>query len=438
MFNALKIRMKTFQSMHYIVILFAVVVQIQVTLFADGDYLGLRVSLGDLLIPFVGVFVVFSLLRKKTSWPHWSIPFMLIWIVALSFIMSLALYNGYVTNGFLSSWAFVNKYIGFFLLLSYLMLGGWIVTNVSNKMAVLRLFMCVFTSFYILTVFMSALLLFLQYFIPFPLWLADYPWDGFMANRNAFVVIFILAFTFVIWSDAEGHTFVPFWLSMLFWLCLPMFFVFNESRTGWIVSAVLAVIFFAKNPIKRGVVVLPILLLGTLITYSSYYMTTAASSSVKEGWQMRYMVALVVQQDELDYHGDQRRYTAVEDGLELYQQHNFITGAGLGTYRPFQIQKRGEFVDIMDFTGLWLLVETGALGLLMFAAFYLVCMHSVYRVGFVDGHSSSSYHRAFLVFLILFAGISVLHELMYTRALWFALGLGMVAVMDKHKSKGLV
>lgn len=421
----LKKHIKQFKSVHYMIVIFAIATQIQITLFAQGNYLGLRISLADLLLPFAGVFILSSLIKKKSELPNWSVNNMYAWIVALILVMSSALINGYIVNETLSQWAFINKYVGFFILLSYLALGGWIIQNAENSRDSLSLFMITFAGFFTATILASMLLFLLQYFVQTPLWLPRYPWDGFMANRNAFMVIFVLSFTYIMWMITKKTTASPLWVTTLFWFCMPTFFVFNESRTGWIIAAVLALIFLIKNPTQFLKKALPLFLAGIALTYGSYHLTTKATAYILEGRQIDFLVALTQEeQGDLSYIGDQKRYIALEDGLELYSNYNPLIGAGLGSYQPFQIEKRGEFIEIMDFTGLWLLTETGAIGLSVFIAFFMACVYAIYKTGY--RYDTSPYHRSMLIFLIMFAVISVLHEVMYTRALWIAIGLALV------------
>ncbi|MCB1650612.1 MAG: O-antigen ligase family protein [Alphaproteobacteria bacterium] len=437
MFDAFLNRIRHLEPLEYILIVMALAVQIQITLFAHGDYLGLRIGLADLFVPFTGLYVLYTLLTGRSKWPRWSVKKMMYGLAALVFVMSAALLNSYVVNNGLSSWALVNKYTGFFLLLAYLMLGGWIASNAQNTKRVLSLFAGVFTGFVVLSMALSVVFLFLQFFIPYPLWLADYPWDGFMANRNAFMAIFVLAFVFIIWSYADNEIYIPETLRRLFWLCLPVFFIFNDSRTGWLVSIALMIILLLKDPVLRIKKIALPLLIGAVIAYGSYYITTKATMFVLEGAQMKYLIKVVTKEtgEDLAYIGDQKRFIAVEDGLELYHQHNPLIGAGLGSYKPFQIAKRGEFIDVMDFTALWLLVETGAVGLLVFASFFMMCVWALYKTGFAQ--KNSAYHRAMFTFLVLFACMSVLHELMYTRVLWLAMGLALAVPYGKRRSPPL-
>lgn len=420
MFNVLTECTKNFKDVHYITVLFAISLQIQITLFAEGDYLGLRVGLADIFLPFVGIYVLQSLFTRRYSWPAWSVKNMYFWLAALICVMSVALLNGYLVNGFLSGWALVNKYIGLFFLISYFLLGGWIITNSQDAKYTLRVFTATFSSFFILTVSFSALIVFLDTLFPYSLWLADYPWDGFMANRNAYMVIFVMTSCFVIWSYRDIA--VPKSMKCLFWIILPIFYIFNDSRTAWLVSVPLFIIFLSAAPVKKLKTIVPLVFLGMLLLYSSYQFTT--SYVVLDGMQAKYLWQVV--EGNTNYKGDLKRFIAVEDGLELYGAYDPMIGAGLGSYKPFQIMKRGEFIEVIDFTALWLLTETGILGVTTFAAFFLVCMFALYKAGFRN--DDSGYHRAMLTFLIMFAFMCIFHELMYTRVLWFSVGLALISV----------
>ncbi len=119
------------------------------------------------------------------------------------------------------------------------------------------------------------------------------------------------------------------------------------------------------------------------------------------------------------------RYISWEDSADLLKDSNPFLGAGIGGYRHFQIEKRGEFIEILDSTPLWLLVELGILGSTCFFAFLMFCLYRFYMSGWRD--NSSPFHRAMFVFLIMFCAVSVLHEILYTRFLWFFVGFSFVS-----------
>lgn len=425
-FNALK----SFDKFDYIVAALAILLQIQVTLFADIGSKGIRIGLADLVLPFLGIHIIISLIKLETKWPEWFSSLISYCLVGMILVMNIALLNGYLLMGVISEWALFNKYVGFYILLLYMLVGGWLVTNAPHPHKTMQTFITVFVGFFILTLFASVITFFLEPILTFNLWLSNYPWDGFMANRNAFMVIFCLAFVFIIWSS-KNSTKIPALLSSLFFLCMPIFFILNDSRTGWIAGISLTILFLSKDTIKRVKYIIPLLCIGAAIAYGSYFVTT--SLTVQRGDQMKYFLEAIqsTPEDELKYLGDQKRYIAIEDGLELYKKNNMLLGAGLGSYMAFQIEKRGKFIDIIDFSGLWLLVETGALGLITFSGFFLVCLSIFYTKGF---QYNDDFFRALFTFLILFAGMTLLHELMYTRILWFILGLGLIKLQSNISS----
>ena len=414
---------KTTKASTIIIILTAIALQIQLTLFASTDYLGLRLSLADLFLPLIGLYTLATLLTKKTEWPAWSPPYMYAWLAALIIIMTTALANGYIVTGHISQWAFVNKYIGFFVLLAYLGLGAWITTNTGETAQ--KLFMTAFTAFFLFTATLTIAAFVVQYATGSLFWLTEYPWDGFMANRNALMIMFLLTATFVLQHHIADTPIMPPRLVQLFWLCAPTCLMYNASRAGWLACALLIIILLIKNPrlcMKRTA---PVLLVGILLAYGSTYIAIDAHSQTLPTAQMNRLIAAFG--DTPEYVADNNRYIALEDGLELYKKHDPIIGAGLGSYKPYQIEKRGGFVDIMDSTPLWLLVETGALGLLTFAGFFLTCAWTLFK-------QNTPYHHAMLTFLIIFAAMTLLHELLYTRALWFAVGLALASSAKSLKN----
>ena len=412
----------------WIVILMAIGLQVQINLFANDAYLGLRVGLSDLFLPVLGGYVLLSLMLKKSAWPVWSVPKMNIWLLALVCVMSVALINGYISLGALSSWAFFNKYIGFFVLLAYLLLASWLVTNAKDPKRLILLFVVSFVGFITLTLSIKLIFALLMSFLPKLLWIIEYPWDGFMVNRNAFMVLAILALTFVVWAHRKGEGSIKlprFWGAAL-WINMPSFLMMNESRTGWIAFVILFLAFLCRDTLKRAFYVIPLLCVGGLFSYCVFLSMQHQSYG---GNQLTHFKNVFFEMEhagegeELSYIGDQKRLIALEDSLELYGENTPILGAGLGTFMPFQVEKRGELISSIDVTSLWLLVETGALGAFIFAGFFMACLWGVFKRR-NDKHLQSFY-RAVLVFLCLFAAMTILHELLYTRVLWFIGGLAL-------------
>ncbi len=404
------------QISNVLIALLAIALQIQISLFVTADYDGLRINLADLFLPFAGLYVLYSLLSGKSQWPRWHVKHMIWGLLGLLGVMSVALLHGYIQNGVWSSWALINKYIGFLLLLSYFGLASWMATNMPNdiKDTFARAFCYAFI--FIIAISLGAVIL--QPFVSWPLWIGDYPWDGLMANRNAFIVSMVFVMLLLSVYSVMKKPLISVWCYAFFWTMVPIFSVYNGSRAGWIVISLALLSFLFKNPSHFFKKILPYLLIGTILAYA--ILMSVSSGKVKRGNQLKSMVSVI--QQGTGNTGDRNRLLALEDGMALYQKSNPVLGAGLGSYKPFQIEKRGEFIDIIDWTALWLLVETGALGLFSFSAFFLLCLYVFYQKGIKE---AAPYHASLFFFLILLIGMSFLHELLYTRFLWFALGLGM-------------
>lgn len=407
---------------------FAIALQIQITLFVTDNYLGLRINLADIALPFLGVFVIGSLLIKRTKWPQWERPLLTyISVVSLVGVLSVAMLSSYFTNGDLSRWALINKYFGFMILISYLLLGGWLATNskASNLPLYFTKFFC---GFFILTIVLSIAALIFECLFSIPLWIGNYHWDGLIANRNTFMLVAIFSLIAVEVYNRSCEKLFPRWIYSLFWALLPFFVLFNASRTFWIIGGVISLIIFLTRPVKFIKEILPLIVIGSVLCAG--LIVILGASKLDNFSQMTHLKNLIGA-DQVEYMGDEQRLIALEDGLELYQKSNPVIGSGLGSYREFQIEKRGGFINIIDFTALWLLVETGALGLFVFTGFFCLCLWLFYSHG-TNAVNPSPFHLSLLFFLIAFAAASVLHEFAYTRYVWFLLGLGLVSVKKQR------
>lgn len=414
-----------YSNMNFIFIVtcvLAIALQTQVTFFENPSYSGLRINLADILLPFLGVIITGSLFSKRSKWPKWENPLLVyLGFISLVIVMSIALLHGYLTNGHLSSWAVINKYIGFIILVLYTLLGGWLATNSADK-SLSTYFTKFFCSFFILTLVISIVALIVEHSLNIPLWIGDYEWDGFMANRNAYMLLALFSMIAIETYQRSPERLLPIWAYYLFWTLIPFFVIFNASRTFWIIGGIIVLIYFLTQPLHFIKKILPFIIIGSI---SCSGLISIIGTEKSENFKQVIFMKNLLSQDQKIFSGDQKRVIAVEDGKELYKKSNPIIGAGLGSYKEFQTEKRGEFIDIIDFTALWILVETGALGLIVFTGFLFLCLCTFYKQG-INPFNRSSFHYSLFFFLLAFTGSSFLHEITYTRFVWFLLGLGLV------------
>ena len=175
----------------------AVCLQVQVTLFSNPDYQGLRVNAADLLLPFAGIIILGSLLLKRSTMPQFQKPFGYWAPIALSIVMALAILNGFRIQEAWSSWAIVNKGVGWVVLMSYLALGAWITANKGDYIrdSFLRHFIFFLCAIVLLEILFR---LFVYYYFISAFTVLDALrslelLSGLMANRNAFAFLFLSA-----------------------------------------------------------------------------------------------------------------------------------------------------------------------------------------------------------------------------------------------------
>lgn len=403
----------------------AIALQIQVSLFTTDEYLGLRINLADFLLPIAGLYVFYSLITQKSTWPKWRLPYAWLWIGGLISVFSISLWHGYSTNGFFSNWALINKYTGFVILIAYFALGGWVSSQNQSKNISFD-FSQAFLLFVIGLILISIWFLVAVFFFDFDLKIWMVRWEGLMGNRNAFLCTFVFALILIeCFNHYDKNHFKP-WFYHFIWALIPVFMLYNASRTGWVVVAVIALVTTACNAKNCFKEKLPGLLIGLCLAAFLFYLSGKASHIPLR--QFERLKTTLSSFETIDYKGDQNRLISFEDGLDLFSQSSFLFGSGLGTYREFQKEKRGEFIDIIDCSPLWLLVETGLIGLLAFGGFFLCCLITLYKTGL---KAADPFRTSVFFFLIAMIAMSFCHELLYTRFMWFALGLALCVPNNK-------
>ena len=117
---------------------------------------------------------------------------------------------------------------------------------------------------------------------------------------------------------------------------------------------------------------------------------------------------------------DMERFTSIAGGLQLFLLHPLF-GNGLGAYASDKIT-HGQFVVIHS-TPIWLLAEMGLFGFLAFAVPAVRIFRNEWTSSSRDGVG-----QMLLLMLVTFGIMSLVHELLYQRALWLLLGGGLACV----------
>ena len=420
----------------------AVALQIQTTILENGSYMGLRVSLADLLIPFMGVGILYSLLSKQTFWPAWSLQKTYPWLGTLTCVLLAGAFHTYMLEGTIPQWVWANKLSGWGMLICFFMAGSWIGTNARKEHLVLfirvliyfslgvliyQLFFATAQAFDSLRVYTGAY----EYF--------EYQLPGLMKNRNAYALLMVFVYAFVICDYFQKDKILPPIITNFFIFLLPAFFLFNASRTGIFAISIsmLTALFMHRKTALPCVKMIAITALGLAVFLGGL--------SGREKWvpliqnvpreifsEAKVGKSLDEINENIAYHGDSMRLTILEDAYEIFQQ-NPVFGSGLGANLSYQKEKHGQIINIVDSTPVWLATETGLIGLAIFALFYIFALRAILLSLHRDGDFMAFFRTSVLLSILAFSIMCLLHEIMYTRHVWFLLGIALAVPLKMRQ-----
>lgn len=410
----------------FFAIYFGIALQIQATLGETENYLGLRINLGDLLLPIAGIIVLNSLIAKKSRWPEWRVKYGYGWIIALILAILLANVNSYLVNGMWSRWGLLNKGIGWLVLMTYFFLGAWLTTNFDDKP--IRYFMKSLLFFFIGALPFFLIILILKD-MGFDLGIAtiSYPLSGFMANRNAYGFLLVACLLFTTLFSYSKKPIIPLIWVQILWGLLPLALVYNGSLACIGMSGIVIIGILMKKrshlqillPLLIGVIFLFIFIEPEIIFKKRQIKRIAGLTTFSQE-----NIKIKKNGLEIGLAKDRLRISLIKDSFELWQQHP-IFGAGLGSFMVDQIATYGGLTDTIHSTSLWIMTEMGIVGLLIFVSFYILCLKALWKRGPSKENFSSIFSFATFYFLLCFGLMSLVHEFIYTRHMWMIMGFAL-------------
>lgn len=413
-------------------VLLAISFQLQTTLDLWGNVL--RTSVADLFAPFLLVGAIAHVARTTVSMPACRVRGLWVWLALLSGWMLVALFIGYLHTGSFQAWAVLNKFTGWFVLLGYFVLGCWVggVLDIGFRDRFLRTFFVTgwAISAYSILVFALARLNVLD---PFFIGLlapegALYRPEGFLANPNAFgylvAVLLALQAPFV----KNRLLFSP-RVHCLGAAIAVVALVFSGSRSAWLGLMIAWPALFALQALDLRESLKALGLAGIVCVFLAYAPQLANVIYVPDGQETAQAgpasaQSLYILRDNIaSDQGIQVRLKLTREALDAWRRAP-VTGIGLGGFLWEQKQAQKPNPATIHNTFLWLLTETGVIGVGLFAAFFLACLRGLVQ----RGRRVERDHFSMGVFgaLLVFAGASLGMEAMYQRHLWFLLGCALV------------
>lgn len=344
---------------------------------------------------------LFVLHHFGKAWPVWRVPAVGAWLAATTAVLFFGVLHGWVSFGW-TDWAFVNKGLGWPMLLCYGATGALIVRR--EELAGLNLLSATFAASAAAIVLLDMALTVLSIMDLDTLrGMIDPRIKGFSQNPNAFAFLLILALAAAITLNGRPAARIALMAAALVGIW------FSGSRAALLAApSVLAV------ALLMGVALRPLLTAGLVATAIGAaigalpLLTQAwggAGGGLFDGLLMLHQRTDAVEMQHLQ---------TVFDGLLMFLAHPFF-GAGIGAYMDEQIRSTGTPLMIHS-TPVWLLAETGLIGFGVFLA-------AACRL-FRDGVRRHGEPAALLLVLILcgLAVISAFHKLLYQRGFWLLLG----------------
>ncbi|PZQ48910.1 MAG: hypothetical protein DI551_00850 [Micavibrio aeruginosavorus] len=414
----------------------AAALQIQITLFKSDAYLGLRVNLADIVAVLVAPIILLSLLLKNSQRPQWSVRRLYIWLAALTGILLLSLFHNYLNYGEVSRWALTNKVGGWLILMALMGAGAWIAANADRSF--LQNFLTAFFFFFLIVSSVDIVVSVLRFYLNPHEFKYLKPLDGLMANRNAFSMLFLCGFSIAMTARLRKMKFIPSYFCYFLLFTAPLLLAMNGSRAGYIATCILFAVMAIsqRDNLKEVLKIALLLLLGHIFSYGvlhSHQNKLKYLSGNTFELLEKSQISTEEAKENIRYRGDKIRITILEDARDMVKKHP-ILGNGLGSTMIYQREKHGKTIDLIDCTPLWLWVETGLIGLAAFSAFYFCAVRALLKR--YKEEQDEIFKHFYLLCLYTILGFSImclLHEIMYTRFLWFFLGMAL-ALPKRHQS----
>ena len=350
----------------------------------------LNVNLADPFAILGGVLFLLTAISLRRT-PQWRVPHVNLAATAATFVLTISLCIGAYRFGW-TTWAVVNRFFGWFVLLAYGATGGQIV-HAAQKIG-LRTILLTFAGAATAVAGLEITLIILKSF-SFQVPIDPVAAQGFALNRNLFAFQLVMAMS-VILTFARG---AELRIAVLAIIMAALFFA--GSRSGWIAATFVLAMACYLRAIGAREILLSIVCAGIL---SLTITLTAVGSDLP-------LPAVVPTASST-----QERLVSIVGGLNLFWEHP-VLGAGLGAFRNQMIPTPEGLPLVIHSTAVWLLAELGIVGFLIFAVSFIHVFFKEWKCAPVDQTS------AFIVLCL--AGFAVMSgpgDMLYQRTFWFLIG----------------
>lgn len=464
----------------YTLLLLIVTLHFQTTLKISN--INLRFSFSDLVLPFALLISLLGLKFQSIPSVQWRAQWLPIWFLAFSCWLGVSLIQGYSNSGVLSKWGFVNKFLGWFVLIGYFYLGG--IIGLLDKKIQTKFFNYFIMASWAISLCSVVIFVLQQFgFGILSYFCVDRESDricGFLENPNAFgfMCMFSVLLQLPLLNNktifAPRMDYLGILINSLALLAsgsrgalLASFFggfilIMQRKVTFAKIINLVAIVYFIFMLCTSGILFRAIETIESVdnAIYSVTHqdeplqggkerkLTGDFGSTLLPKWihllfdRLKTKEAKIVFDHNLLF-GKERlvgdgvtndyRITITQLAFKWWQESPYI-GIGLGNFLEREEQMGINPKLALHNSAIWLLTETGIIGLGLVLIFSFVCLRCV------NATNRKSFENVFtlsgLSILIAFAIASLTTEIMYQRYLWFYLGLLLVSDQTKVNEKG--
>ncbi len=366
-----------------------------------------RVCAADFMVPLILLFLGCVAPRDIYS-QAWKITWLPYWFLAFTLWLGISLLIGYENMGGLSSFALANKFIGWLTLTGYFLIGGS-TKNLTNDQY-LRLFRVLLVTSWIIGLYCTLAWVLKQYYIYVPFTLnSDYRYIGFLENPNSFGYFNVFLLLLTIALSTKKILFSP-----------------TVNAFGLIISSICIVGSGSRGVCLSLIFGFVVLLIRKMISFQIVSLLALASIipifwlSAKAKIYLHVFNPIIWKFIDISIW---ERMDSIKLAFQWWLEQP-IMGIGLGGFLGRKIQENILPFTTIHQTLLWLLTETGLIGLSLFLLFVFSVFKNIYKSSVAPTHNVMAI--GWLAIIVTFAFISLTAEIMYQRYLWFFLGVILV------------
>lgn len=389
---------------------------LQIQLTVPISAVGLKLCPADLLAPGFAAALAWTSLRHRTApWRHRLLPWA---IVAATAALLVAFAVGCFRLHTISTWALYGKLAGWAMLVAYLATGLYVGARREA-----RFFMTALTASVVVAGIAGLLLIRVMH----PLGLAPedvqiYTLEGFVGNRNALAFLLLAALSVLLAQGWLADTVRARLVRDALIGATGVLAFYAGSRSALPTMALMIAVALVLRAVDLRALARAVLCGAALFLAVEALHTLAVLWMVgPSGLEDAPALGL---SDVSGGSSDKWRTRANLLALELWQGSP-VLGAGLGSTMAIHAERYGVPLIVHN-TVLWLLADTGLVGLAAFLGLAWALVRPLFPLR--RGPAADRAVRlAALLLVIGFVCMSMAHELLYQRVLWLVLGLAAAA-----------